>query len=269
MNIETMEKQELQSAYILAVISGKGGVGKSMTSVHIAEVLSGMGYKTGLIDADIGLSNCATLLNETVTASVADWIHGECTLEELPHACGSITLITGSDQPGKVQFQPELMMDALDQVTDYLAASHDFIIIDTPAGAGEMTLWALDRAHIGTVILVDEPTAISDVYRLCKYVYSIDPEYPFAAVVNFAENETSADDTAKRFNTILDYFLNKKAAYLGFIPASEQIKSAVKNQVTLYDSGNNDSVMNEFRFIAQNIAGLAADQTKQLSNTAY
>jgi flagellar biosynthesis protein FlhG len=266
-----MEKQELQHPFILAVISGKGGVGKSMASVTLAEVLCGMGYRTALMDADIGLSNCATLLNETVTASVADWIRGDCMLEDLPHKCGLLTLVTGSDQPGKVEFQPDLMMDAMDQVADYLASGHDFILIDTPAGAGEMSLWALDRAGIGTVILVDEPTAISDVYRLCKYVYSIDPEYPFAAIVNLAEGEKDAEDTAKRFNTILSYFLNKEAAFLGFIPSSEQIRTAIKNQVPLSRSENSGKVMNEFQFIAQNIIGLAARQPKQLpiSSTAY
>jgi flagellar biosynthesis protein FlhG len=141
-----IQKETLDQPFILTVISGKGGVGKSMTSVNTSEMLSNLGYRVALIDADIGLSNCATLLNEPVIASVTHWINGDCGLEDLPHDCGTVTLVTGSDEPGKYHFQPDLLMDALDQVTAHLAQNHDFIVIDTPAGAGEISLWALDRA---------------------------------------------------------------------------------------------------------------------------
>lgn len=248
--------------FILSVISGKGGVGKSMTSVNTAEMLQKLGFRVALIDADIGLSNCSTFFNEQISYSVADWIRGDCSLEDLPHICGNLTLVTGSDDPGQNTFDPDLMVDALDQVVEYLSAGHDFIIIDTPAGAGEMTLWGLDRAHVGTLILVDEPTAISDVYRLCKYVYSIDPGYNFAGIVNFGNDEESAQNTCGRFNNILDYFLKKKISYLGFIPASIAVKNSVKDQNTLLRSNPGDPILDEFRFIAENIAGLAGKSSK-------
>lgn len=247
----------LHQPFIVSVISGKGGVGKTMTSVNIAEMLQSIGFRVALIDADIGLSNCSTFFNEQISYSVAHWIRGKCGLEDLPHSCGDITLVTGSDDPAHHTFEPDLMVDAMDQVVNFLAEDHDFIIIDTPAGAGEMTLWGLDRAHIGTLILVDEPTAISDVYRLCKYVYGIDPDYAFAGIVNFGEDEESAQSTCGRFNNILDYFLQKKITYLGFIPASIAIKNSVKDQRTLLQSNPGDPILEEFRFIAENIAGLA------------
>jgi len=154
------------------------------------------------------------------------------------------------------------MIDALDQVVNHLAPDHDFVIIDTPAGAGEMTLWGLDRSHISTLVLVDEPTAISDVYRLCKYVYSIDPQYHFAGIINFALDEDSAQSTHERFNNILDYFLKKKVAYLGFIPASIAIKNSIKDQRTISKSNPGDPILDDFRFIAENIAGLAGKSAK-------
>ena len=75
----------------------------------------------------------------------------------------------------------------------------NFILIDTPAGASDLSFWALDRADMGLLVVVGEPTAISDVYRFCKFVLEVDPTYPFAAVVNFAENE---EDFAKIISKI-------------------------------------------------------------------
>jgi len=246
----------------MSVVSGKGGVGKTMVSVNTAEMLDSLGFRVALVDADIGLSNCSTIFNEQISYSVANWIRGECALEDLPHSCGNITLVTGSDDPAHHTFDPDLMIDALDQVVNHLAADHDFVIIDTPAGAGEMTLWGLDRSHISTLVLVDEPTAISDVYRLCKYVYSIDPQYNFAGIINFAHDEDSAQSTHERFNNILDYFLKKKVAYLGFIPASIAIKNSIKDQRTISKSNPGDPILDDFRFIAENIAGLAGKSAK-------
>ena len=163
---------EKNDPFVCAVISGKGGVGKSMTSINLATMLNDMGYHTAIVDADLGLANCATLFGEPARASVADWINGETTLEELPQLCGEITLVTGADSPEELTMSSDVLMDALDQVVEYLKTTHDYVIIDTPAGAGEMSLWALDAASLGIPVLVDEPAAISDTYRLCKYVYS-------------------------------------------------------------------------------------------------
>lgn len=256
-------QKKTNKSYVAAVLSGKGGVGKTMTSINVAVRLSESGYKTAVLDADLGLSNCAAFFNTEPMHTVTDWIGGKCGLENLPQLVNGVTLVTGSSDPSASNIGTEMMMDALDQVTDYLKQTHDFIIIDTPAGAGEMTLWSLDAADTGMLILVDEPAAISDVYRLSKYIYNIDPEYRFAGVVNFADSETSADSTFKRFNTILNYFLKKQIPYFGFIPASKNIKTAISEQRPLHAERGDDKEIKEIEFIAQQVVAASANQQKQ------
>lgn len=260
---------ELEQPFVFTVISGKGGVGKSMASVNTATILSKLGYKVALLDADLGLANCATLLNEPVSATVSSWMEGKCGIEDLPYYTSGITLITGANEPGENKFKPDLFMDALDQVTAFLKQSHDFIIIDTPAGAGEMALWALDISRVGVLVLVDEPTAISDVYRLCKYVFNIDPGYKFASIVNYAESEDSAQSTYKRFNTILNYFLNKQTQYFGFIPASEKIRESVHKQKPLLYMKACQDVLREFEFIAENVLAYAKNEERTLLKVVH
>lgn len=265
-----MTKQtHINQPFVLTVISGKGGVGKSMTSINTAAMLTKLGYKVALLDADIGLANCATLLNEPVTATISQWMDGQCSLEDLPHYAAGITLVTGANSPEENKFEAEVFMDALDQVTTFLKGGHDFIIIDTPAGAGEMSLWALDTAQLGVLVLVDEPAAISDVYRLCKYVYHIDPEYHFASIVNFAENEASADDTSQRFNKILSYFLHKQIPYLGFIPASNSIRKAIQEQRSVLANEADAAVIDELKYIAHNILAYVQAKEQTLSKPVY
>lgn len=240
---------------VIAVTSGKGGVGKSIATVNIAEMLTFMGYSVAVIDADVGLSNTATLLNEQLTFTIDDWIKGDCYLEDLPHDLEPFTLITASNTPGISSAETVQLMSAMDQVVNYLITYNDFIFIDTPAGAGEITLWSLDQADVGLLILVDEPTAVSDAYRLCKYIYSIAPDYPFANIVNFAANEKSAYSTNQRFNNILEYFLNQKTEHFGFLPSSDEIKELVTQQHTLLQQKSKlTELENAFLQIGQNIA---------------
>jgi len=252
-----MEKLHSETeSNIIAVTSGKGGVGKSIATVNIAEMLTYMGYRVAVLDADAGLSNSATLLNENVSVTIDDWITGDCYLEDLPHKFDAFTLVTASNKPGMNNIEAVQFMSALDQVSKYLMTFNDFIFIDTPAGAGEITLWSLDQADVGLLILVDEPTAISDAYRLCKYIYSIDPNYPFANIVNFSTNQKTATSTHERFNNILNYFLNQKTEHFGYLPYSEEIKKLVSNQHTLLQQRTNLSELEKvFMRISQNIAG--------------
>lgn len=239
--------------YVFSVTSGKGGVGKSISTVNIATMLNDMGYKVAVIDVDLGLANCATLFNQSVKATLCEWITNNCSLEDILQDIDGITLITGADDPMEVKIGNELIMDGLDQLIGYLQPTHDFILIDTPAGAGEMTIWALDVAEFGLIILVDEPSAISDTYRLCKYVLSLDPDYDLGGLVNFAKDEQDARSTIERFNTILNHFLNKKCKYIGFIPDDPRVKEAVKKQNTLLGIDPNNPINDEIEFVTQNI----------------
>jgi len=264
-----MEKPSNSSkSKIISITSGKGGVGKSIFTVNIAEVLTYMGYRVAVIDADAGLSNIETLLNEHTTVTIDDWVSGNCYLEDLPHELDSFTLVTVSNTPGMSNIDTVQLMSAMDQVVTYLMSFSDFIFIDTPAGAGKITLWSLDQADVGLLVLVDEPTAISDAYRLCKYIYSIDPMYPFASIVNFADNETTASSTSQRFNNILDYFLNKKIDYFGFLRSDDDIKELVANQHTILQKRTNLTELEKsFMKIGQSIAGFfdkEADQRNKL-----
>ncbi|MEX0680374.1 MAG: P-loop NTPase [Balneolales bacterium] len=252
-------KSETKHPFIFATISGKGGVGKSVASVNIADTLRLLGYRVAIIDADPGLSNCATLLNEQVDHTVMQWVQNNCDMEDLLLDCGGLTLITGSDEPGLTGQEIELLMEAMDQILVSLDSKFDIIVIDTPAGSGDLCLWALDRARLGMMILVDEPTAITDIYRLCKYILGIDPTYPLASIINFAENESNAENIQQRFNTILHYFMKQEVKYLGFLPSSSEIRESVQKQTPVTRLHPKSLLIRELEYIAHNMLNNAPE----------
>lgn len=262
-----MIKRKLHQSFIVAVASGKGGVGKSIVTVNLAESLVKAGYRVAVVDADLGLSNCSALINESIPGTVLDIMRGKSTIPEIMlETDGGYTLVTGADEPDVETMDWSVLYPTLDNVLRKLRIENDFILIDTPAGASDLSFWALDRADMGLLVVVGEPTAISDVYRFCKFVLEVDPTYPFAAVVNFAEDENDAQNVLKRFNTIVNHFMNREFPYLGFIPMDELVRKSVTDQIPVIRSQSDSQVTNEIKFISTALIGLSKRE-KQVDGT--
>lgn len=251
---------ELDTSYIVSFASGKGGVGKSIATINMAESLISEGYRVAVIDADLGLSNCAALLNEQIPATVLDLHNEQCYLEDVIHMTDTgLTLVTGADEPDARISDWSILYPELDQVIRALQRDHDFILIDTPAGVSHLSLWALDRSDRCVLMLVDEPTVISDVYRFCKYIMQIDPAYPFSTIVNFVEEEKQAVDVVTRFNQILIHFLDRRIPYLGYLPSDPAIRQSVSEQRSLANHFPESEAAKEFRFLADTLVSYARD----------
>ncbi len=257
-----MIKKKLHQSYIVAIASGKGGVGKSLVTINTAEKLVQLGYRVAVVDADLGLSNCAALLNESIPGTVMDVRKGKAGIDEVMLKTeGGFTLVTGADEPDAEAMDWSVLYPTLDAILRKLRLENDFILIDTPAGASDLSFWALDRADMGMLVVVGEPTAISDVYRFCKFVLEVDPTYPFTAVVNFADGEEDAQNVLKRFNTIVRHFMNREFPYLGFIPMDENVRKSVSDQIPFVRSIPEHQVSKEVEYIASALIGLSKKNT--------
>lgn len=217
----------------LTIASGKGGVGKSVVAVNLAETLARQGHTVALVDADVGQGACAVLLNEAPAHTVADFIRLDANVEDVGHETESgITLIQSAHEPNRfaTERQTSILHLSLDEILQTLRRDHDFVVIDTPAGTRGTVRWALDRADLSALILVGEPTAIADAYRLAKLVWATDPSYPLASIVNFAETCDEAKSIADRFATITERFTGQRPSHLGWVPFAKAVRASVQAQ---------------------------------------
>ena len=215
----------------LAVVSGKGGVGKSLTTVNLAETLAAGGRRVALFDADLGQSACPVLLNEAPAHTVCAAARAGLPLERAWHPTeGGLTLVQAAATPEEADALGPALFPALDAALDALRAAHDVVLVDAPAGAGDVVRWALARAGAGLLVLVGEPTAVADAYALAKLVWGAAPGLPLGLVVNAADTEAEATDVAERFAAVTGQFLGQAPPYLGWVPYAVALRQSVRAQ---------------------------------------
>ncbi|MFK7883122.1 MAG: MinD/ParA family protein [Phycisphaerales bacterium] len=221
---------------VIAIASGKGGVGKTTTSVNLSIALSAMNRRTVLMDADIGLANADVLCgwmpkNRLESAANQDGF----TLEDLAiDAPGGFRLIPGSVGIGRVD---ELNDEERRTLLSSLRTMHrhnDVVLIDTSAGLGPSVTEFVAAADLGLMVVTPEPTSIADAYALIKVLVSGegDARPPvLSLIINQVANEREAEQVHDRIAGVCDRFLGYQIPMLGYIRRDKKVLSAVRSRV--------------------------------------
>lgn len=242
-----------RASTVLAVVSGKGGVGKSVITVNLAESLAADGHRVAIVDADFGQNACSVLLNETPSATVMDVLRYTAEAKALRHETeAGVTLIDVTTEPDETFTREQELFGKMDELLTELRSDHDYVLIDAPAGIDGPVRWAVDRADLTALVIVGEPTAIADAYRLARMVWSGDPSYPMATVVNFADSSDDAASVAERFSEITERFTGQLPNYLGWVPFSAAIRRSVMQQTPAVRTDGPER--SAFRDLAQTLA---------------
>lgn len=244
--------QMKRDSTVLAVVSGKGGVGKSVVSVNLAECLAADGHRVAVIDADFGQSACSVLFNETPPATIMDLLRYTAEPGAVRHETETgVTLVEATTEPDETYSREQELFNCLDGLVTDLRTDHDYILIDAPAGVDGPVRWAVDRADLSALVLVGEPTAIADAYRLARMIWSNDPSYPIGTIVNFADSAADASSVADRFSEITERFTGQLPNYLGWVPFSASVRGSVTHQTPAVRTAG--PVCDAFRDLARTI----------------
>jgi len=217
---------------IIAVTSGKGGVGKSNISVNLAIAFAQTGKKVILIDGDLGMANVNVLLGITPKANLLDVLNKKKKMSDIIlNTELGIQIIAGANGFSTIA-------NLTDEQRDFFAeefttlSSFDVIIIDTGAGVSENVLRFIESADEAYVVTTPEPTAITDAYGLIKIIATefSNSQIVMKLIVNKVHSADEGKRIAERIITIVAQFLNAHVEYLGFIYDDSVVTSSVLRQ---------------------------------------
>lgn len=255
---------EKSSLRVIAVTSGKGGVGKTNFTVNLSLALIDLGYRVIIMDGDLGLANVDIACGITPRYTLVHMLNGEKTLEEIlvrgPKGIG--ILPGGSGVQDLANLEKERLEDVIRNL-GRLEGLADILIIDTGAGLGHTVMNFLKAADDIIVITTPEPTALTDAYGLLKALRTDDSGVLVNVVVNRVQKEVDARATFERLENAVQKFLNGRLNLLGWVYEDPLVGKAVMKQEPIGISYPESSAYQCIQWIAGSISGLYLQPPRQ------
>ena len=221
-------------ARVIAITSGKGGVGKSNLAVNLAARFAQAGRRTLLLDADMGLANADVLCGMNLRLNLAHVIARRASLSEIAAVGpGGFRLIGGASGLAKMADLPEEEHRRLLEALAQLERSSDLVLIDTGAGISRNVLSFTAAADQVLVVSTPEPTAIADAYAMIKVIsrqQQGQAARPISLVVNQVKSAAEARGVYERMAKVAQRFLGVKLGDAGFLPLDPAVAAAVRNR---------------------------------------
>jgi flagellar biosynthesis protein FlhG len=229
-NILTRMQRKTETKAI-AVISGKGGVGKSNFSLNFSLMLSKRGFNVLLFDMDIGMGNIDILLGQSSHTTIIDMFNKRLSIRELiKKGPENLSFIAGGTGLTKIfTMDPEKIAYFIDQLQS-VSHEYDYIIFDMGAGISEDRLQLLMAVHEIFVITTPEPTAVTDAYAVMKYIHMLEKSIPLYLIVNRVQTDKEGKQTLIRLTNAMKQFLGKEITKLGMLPEDQNVSKAVASQ---------------------------------------
>lgn len=258
------QQQPKPLARVITVTSGKGGVGKSNTSINLAIQFRKMGKRVIILDADFGLANIEIMFGAVPKHNLCDLIYQGKRITDIitwgPMEVGFIS--GGSGIAGMSNLNREYLNYIIQNLAQ-LDTIADIIIVDTGAGISDAVLEFLVASGEILLVTTPEPTSITDSYSLLKALYRHQRFHADATKVKLIANRVSKESEGKilydKLNAVVERYLKVPILYLGCVPEDAQLSRSVMQQtpVSLHNPGAKSTLAYE------RIAGRLLDKTEE------
>ncbi|SDU00297.1 flagellar biosynthesis protein FlhG [Pseudomonas pohangensis] len=239
---------------VIAVTSGKGGVGKTNIAVNLSVALAELGRRVMLMDADLALANVDVLLGLSPRQTLEDVINGDCDLADvLLEGPGGIRIVPAASGASVMVQLSAAQHSGLIQAFSTLSEELDVLIIDTADGIGDAVVSFVRAAQEAIVVVCDEPTSIADAYALIKLLNRDHGISRFRILANMVYTPQEGRNLFGKLTRISELFLDVSLHYLGAVPYDESVRKAVQKQKAVYEAFPRSKSAQAFKAIAQKV----------------
>lgn len=222
---------------VIAITSGKGGVGKTNISVNLAASFAKQGDNVLLMDADLGLANVDILFDLHPKYDLRHVIAGERTLDEvIVDAPLGLKVIPASSGVSSMADLSPAENAGLVRAFSELEFPVDTMIVDTAAGISDSVITFCKASQEVVVVVCDEPTSITDAYALIKVMSRDHGVKRFHILANMVNSNAHGEELFRKISRVTDHFLDIVAVHIGSIPMDDYLRKAVRHQMPVVEA---------------------------------
>ena len=220
---------------IVAIASGKGGVGKTWFAITLAHALARQQRRVLLFDADLGLANVDIQLGLTPKQDLGGVVAGRATMAEatLHHADGGFDIVAGRSGSGTLSALEPAALERVLVALGQQASRYDAVLLDLGAGIDRSVRRMSAWADTLLVVATDEPTSLTDAYAVLKLHAADRPDGDARVVVNLAATRAAGERTFATLQRACTTFLGRSPRLAGVIRRDDRVRDAIRRQTLM------------------------------------
>lgn len=239
---------------VIAIASGKGGVGKTNVTVNLGVAMASMGKEVVLLDADLGLANIDVMLGLHPQYNLLHVLDGSKSLREIivegPAGLKIIPAASGVQKMAELSTAEHAgMIQAFSEMDQHI----DVLLIDSAAGIADSVVSFSKAAQEVIVVVCDEPASITDAYALIKLLSREHGVERFHVVANMSRSVQEGRELFDKIALVCERFLDVTLDFMGIVPFDDDLRSAVKKQRSVVDAYPRSKAATAFAHLAKKI----------------
>lgn len=241
---------------IVAVASGKGGVGKTWFSITLTHALARQGKRVLLFDGDLGLANVDVQLGLMPKRDLNDVIRGRLSIDKVVQRFdeGGFDIIAGRSGQASLSALPTQRLIMLrDQLLD-ISSEYDVVVIDLGAGVDRTVRMMSALASRTLLVSTDEPTSLTDAYAFIKLGSAAGLSRSVSIVVNQAPSRLEGEKTYKTLLKACENFLRISPPLAGLVRHDPKVKECIRHQTPILMRSPNADAAGDVERIAQYVS---------------
>lgn len=237
---------------VIAVTSGKGGVGKTSVSVNLSTAMAMSGKQVMLLDGDLGLANVDVMLGLQPTCNLANVLDGQCSLDDtiLKGPAGLMVIPASSGKKNMAELTSAENAGLIRAFSE-LSRPLDVLVIDTAAGIADSVITFTQAAQEVIVVICNDPSSLTDAYALIKVLNRDHGVERVQVLANMVQNLAEAKEVHESLRRVSERFLDVTLNFMGFVPQDEWLKRAIRRQSPVVQAYPNCAAALSFMALAK------------------